>query len=92
MIDYIIHIAYINVPEFNNIITNLPSINCSIFRLETILKSDFQYSDFKCPFNKLSKGGDKQAFNGKNITNYGYIIEKYKLETNNSNINYSLNI
>lgn len=92
LIDYIIHIAYINVPEFNNIITNLPSINCSIFRLEKILKSDFQYSDFKCSFNKLSKRVAKQAFNGKNITNYGYIIEKYKLETKNSNINYTLNI
>ena len=92
LIDYIIHIAYINVPEFKNIITNLPFINCSIFRLEKILDSDFRYSDFECTFNKLSKGAGKKLFNDKQKTNYGYLIEKYKFEIKNNSSDYILNI
>ena len=77
LIDYIIFIAYSVVPEFKDIVNNLPIIDCSIFALALKLKSGFSESDFNCPFNKLKK------IKGKNITNYDYIIENYKLEFKN---------
>jgi len=80
LLDYIIYIAYTNVPEFKNIISNLSFVNCNIFSLAKSLKSDYNKADFQCSFNKLSK---KMAYNISNIngeTNYGYIINKYQFK------------
>ena len=55
LLDYIIYIAYINVPEFKEIINNLPSVTCNIFSLVENLKSDYNECDF-CIYNKLTKG------------------------------------
>ncbi len=85
LIDYIILIAYNNVPEFNNIITNLPFLNCNIFSMVDSLNSDYNKTDLQCSFNKLTKNSDFNTTNINRKTNYGYIIEKYKLNTKNSN-------
>ena len=92
MTDYIINYAYIKVPEFRNKITKLPFVNCSIFRLERKLDYNFKISDFKCPFNKIKMISGKKIFNNKHITNYGYIVEKYKFEFKNNSADYTLNI
>jgi len=80
LIDYIIYVAYENLKEFKDTITNLPFINCSIFNLAGSLKSIYRKSDFECSFNKLYKM-DNSALNNdtKNLTNYEYIINEYKL-------------
>ena len=79
LLDYIVYIAYINIKEFKEIINNLPFVNCNIFYLDGNLKSDFNKSDF-CIYNKLAKSSRNQMMNGKNLTNYGYIIQKYKFK------------
>jgi len=79
LIDYIIYIAYENVKEFKDIIINLPYINCNIFSLARSLESVYRKRDFNCSFNKLNKIVNRTLYKeGKNLTNYGYIISKYK--------------
>ena len=79
LIDYIIHIAYNKVTVFKDIIGRLPYIRCNIFSLEKCLNSDYKTLDLKCYFNKLSKKTIPHLYNSNNLTNYGYIIENYKL-------------
>ena len=83
LIDFIISIAYNKVKEFKTIVNKFPAINYSIFKLARKLKSIYKESDLKCPFNKLKKRKKyKQFINNKsikNITNYGYIIQNYKI-------------
>ena len=81
----------INVPEFKEIIDTLPSVTCNIFSLDRKLSSDYNKSDF-CSFNKLRKISLYELKNGKNLTNYGYIIDKYKFNSKKYNINYIVNI
>ena len=78
LIDYIISIAYNNIPEFKNDIDKLPSVTCNIFLLFNKLNSDYDKNYYLCPFNKLNRRGKWNIYNGKNITNYGYIIYNYK--------------
>ena len=80
LLDYIIYIAFINVPEFKEIINTLPSISCDIFSLDGKLNLDYNESYF-CSFNKLRKISLYELKNGKNLTNYGYIIDKYKFNS-----------
>ena len=91
-IDYIIHIAYITLPEFKQMITDLPFVTCNIFTLQLKLGSDFDKSYVECPFNKLAKDKKANLYNGDKITNYGYIIENYKLDIKNNSKDYKLNI
>lgn len=77
LIDYVILIAYENVQEFKNLIQNLPYIECNIFSLNKNLNSTYNQSLISCPFNKLSRVGKFKEYNDKNMTNYGYIINKY---------------
>ena len=89
LIDYIIHIAYYNVPEFKKIFEIIPIVNCNTFILFKNLNSKYNPSDI-CLYNKLSKNGQKK-YKGNEITNYDYIIENNKFDFNNTN-NYILNI
>ena len=79
LIDYIIYIAYQNVHEFRNLISNLPLIKCNIFTLCRSLNKNFNKAMVSCPFNKLSKKVNGTKFNNSIKTVYGYIIDKYKL-------------
>ena len=87
LIDYIIDIAYQNVPEFKNFIANLPLIKCDIFALVNSLNSVYNKDNFKCPFNKLTRKRNFNSFNTIGKTNYGYIIDNYKLNTENMTYN-----
>ena len=84
LIDYIISIAYYNVPEFKNKIKKLPFVNCNIFYLAQRLNSSYNESDFNCNFNKLNKGNNPVIINNNSKTNYGYIYEKYKFNITNN--------
>ena len=89
LIDYIIFIAYSNVPEFKQFIEKIPFVSCNIFSLIKKLNSKYNPSEI-CIFNKVGKKRRK----GPKInetTNYDFIIENNKFEFNNSN-NYILNI
>ena len=79
LIDYIIHIAYMNLKEFKDKIEQLPFVTCNIFSLIKYINFGFNQSYINCPFNKLARRLDFKAFNGNNLSNYGYIIEKYKI-------------
>ena len=57
LIDYIISIAYNNIPEFKNDIDKLPSVTCNIFLLFNILNSDYDKNYYLSPFNKLNRRG-----------------------------------
>jgi len=87
LIDYIILIAYNNVLEFKNLITNLPFVNCNIFSLSDSLNSNYNEAYLQCSFNKLQRRNTYNEFNSNGKTNYGYIIEKYKLDIKNINNN-----
>lgn len=90
LIDYIISIAYYNVPEFKNKIKKLPFVNCNIFYLAQRLNSSYNESDFNCKFNKLNKSNNPVIINNNSKTNYGYIYDKYKFNiTNNITIFYN---
>ena len=90
LLDYIIYIAYHNVPEFKNLVTNLPFVNCNIFSLVKSLNSDYNKANFQCSFNKLKRKKAYIEFIHIGKTNYGYIIEKYKLNTKSINRNINL--
>ena len=88
LLDYIILIAYNNVLEFKNLITNLPFVNCNIFSLVKSLNYGYNKDKLKCSFNKLTRKKVFNAFNTNGKTNYGYIIEKYNLNIKNINNNF----
>ena len=88
LLDYIVHIAYNNVPEFKNLVTNLPFVNCNIFSMGKSLNSNYNKKYFQCSFNKLTRKRVYKKFNNNNKTNYGYLIEKYKLNFKNINNNF----
>lgn len=79
LIDYIIHIAYIKSKEFKEEIEKLPFVTCNIFSLIKSINFGFKHSYFNCPFNKLSRRKDFKAFTGNYLSNYGFIVKKYKL-------------
>ena len=79
LIDYIIHIAYINIKEFTQKINALPFIECNIFLLAENFNSSYNKSHFLCSYNKLSYKRAVQSSNSNGMTNYGYLIENYKL-------------
>ena len=83
LIEFIIYIAYSKIPEFKNIINKIPNVPCSIFKLSRKLKDIHDEEDFICPFNKLSKRRSASHYKKNKITNYGFIIDKYKLELKN---------
>ena len=84
LIDYVIYIAYNILSKFKKVIIDLPFVNCSIFSLAQLLNSKFNKTHIKCPFHKLTKGGDFFSLIGKNKTNYGYITKKFKFNFKNS--------
>ena len=55
LIDYIILIAYNNIPEFKNLITDLPFVNCNIFSMVNLLDSEYNKKHLQCSFNKLTR-------------------------------------
>lgn len=79
LIDYIIYIAYQNVPIFKNLIKNLPYISCDIFSLVNSLNKDYNKSLINCPFNKLNRNDQWKTQNNSTKTIYGHIIDNYKL-------------
>ena len=93
LLDYIFHIAYINIPKFKDIIDNGPFVDCNIFTLYERINSNYKKSNFNCPFNQLSHKGyfRLKSFN-KGITNYGFIISNYSLDLKNIDNNIILNI
>ena len=61
------------------ILTNFLLLHVIFFYyLNNILNSDYDKNYYLCPFNKLNRRGKWNIYNGKNITNYGYIIYNYK--------------
>ena len=90
LIDYIIYIAYNEVQKLKKVINDLPFVTCNIFSFYKILNSTYEKSDLNCSFNKLRKRRSCNLFNGKNRTNYGYIIENYKFKSKNENITFFL--
>jgi len=83
LIDEIILVGFDNAPKLRTLIDKLPYITCNIFTLNSILSRKLKYSDLSCLFNKLNRRNNHQTsiYNGK--TNYGYLIETYKLDYNN---------
>jgi hypothetical protein len=77
LIDYIIYVAYKNIPELRNLIKKLPYIECNISTLKKQLNNNYNESFFNCSFNKLSRKTKYISYNGKKITNYGYLISKF---------------
>jgi hypothetical protein len=77
LIDYIIYVAYKNIPELRNLIKKLPYIECNISTLKKQLNNNYNESFFNCSFNKLSRKAKYISYNGKKITNYGYLISKF---------------
>ena len=88
LLDYIISIAYNNVPEFKKVITNLPFVRCNIFSLVRKLNYNSTNYSLKCSFNKLTYKMTFKVSNSGGKTYYGYLIEKYKLNTKNINNNF----
>ena len=82
-INQIILEGFDNAPKLRTLIDKLPYITCNIFTLNSILSRKLKYSDLSCLFNKLNRRNNHQTsiYNGK--TNYGYLIETYKLDYNN---------
>ena len=78
LIDYIIYIAYKKVKQFMNIIENLPLYKCNIW-LVNELNNEYNKKNFKCSFNKLTYKKNFNIFNGTKQTNFGFLIENYKL-------------
>ena len=78
LLDYIIHIAYNYSIDFQNIVNKLPYI-CNIHSLVKVLNSEYNQSDFNCHINKLRRKNRYTLIKNKKQTNYGYIIEKNKL-------------
>ena len=90
LIDYVVHIAYNNIPEFKNIFYKIPFVPCNIFTLYGKLNSEYKKSDI-CHFNKFNK-----KFTYKHtdniISHYEHLIKNYKFDFHNINRNYILNI
>ena len=87
LIDYIVYIAYHKEEKFKKIIDELPPITCNIFSLVKSLNHSYNEKDIQCSYNKLWRAGDWVISNGAVISNYGYILEKYKLNVKKDNEN-----
>ena len=93
LLDYIFHIAFMNIPEFKELVDKNPALICNIFVLCPKLNSNYKKSEFECSFNKLSYKNKYLSLNNNGMTNYGYLMENYKLNLNNiDNKNIILNI
>jgi hypothetical protein len=79
LIDYIIYIAYENLQELRLLIQKMSYIKCDIFSLNEKLNNSYNESIISCPFNKLKRNGNFISYNDGDLTNYGYIINKYNL-------------
>ena len=90
LIDYIIYVAYHKEEKFREIINELPFTTCNIFSLAQSLNNNYNKSDIQCSSNKLTKNGEWSISNGIDITNYGYIIKKYKFRFKNENKSFFL--
>ena len=86
LIDYIIHIAYQKVEPFKNLIENLPFYKCNI-PLVKELNFEYNKTNFKCSFYKLTYKKNFMIFNGTKQTNFGFLIENYKLNFKSINKN-----
>ena len=85
LIDSIIYVAYYKEKKFKRIIDELPFTTCNIFSLAQSLNNNYNNRDIQCSANKLTKNGNWVISNGAGITNYGYIIKKYKFKLENEN-------
>ena len=83
LIDEIILVGFDNAPKLRTLIDKLPYITCNIFVLKNLLSKELNHSDLKCLFNKLNWKQNHQTSINSYKTNYGYLIEKYKLDYNN---------
>ena len=77
LIDYIIYTAYNTEKRFKKKIEALPFTTCDIFSLKKSLNMTYNKTDFRCPFNKLSKNKKCNKTIGINDTNYGYLINLF---------------
>ena len=88
LIDEIILVGFDNAPKLRTLIDKLPYVTCNIFRLHASLDYEIKKTDFECPFNKLNKKVNEITLYNGEKTNYGYLIDEYKLDTSNiSNFN-----
>ena len=85
LIDYIIYTAYNTEKRFKKKVEELPFTTCDIFSLKKSLNITYNRTDFRCPFNKLSKNKKCNKTIGINNTNYGYIIKNYEFHFENEN-------
>ena len=69
-----------------NIIENLPLYKCNIW-LVNELNNEYNKKNFKCSFNKLTYKKNFMIFNGTKQTNFGFLIENYKLNFKSINKN-----
>jgi len=83
LIDEIISVAFDNSVKFRNLIFELPIIECNIFNLWNSLDIEFNKSNFQCQFNKLNRRGNHVKSINNISTNYGYLVDKYKLDIYN---------
>ena len=87
LIDLIIYVAYDKILGFKNIVTKIPFVPCSIFRLQVKLNSEYKKSDI-CLYNKLKrKFKFHKRHKGNTTTHYEYLIEHYKFDYNYINKN-----
>ena len=82
LIDEIIAVAFDNVPKLRTLIDKLPYIECDIFSLYDLIDKELNISNFQCLFNKLNRQIKNQTTINKKKTNYGYLIDEYKLDLN----------
>ena len=85
LIDEIIYVAYLNSLKLQRLIDKLPYVFCDVFNLHASLNQEFNYKDFQCSFNKLNRRNSQKETIDNKITNYGYLINQYKLDINNIN-------
>ena len=80
LIDYIIQIAYEKVKQFNHKIESLPYYKCNVF-LAKELNNEYNKNNFNCRFYKLTFKKHFNEYKGTKKTNFGYLIENYKMNT-----------
>ena len=92
LLDYIVHIAYYNVPEFKSDIDKIPFLVCDIFLLLYKLNSENnKLNDYY--YNKLNRREFFPIVHQYNLTShYNYILERYRFDFQNKNKDYILNI